>query len=207
MSPPATRRVHGLDADERQAERRARLLDAALELIGNDGWRAATMTATCRTAGLTERYFYESFADRDALHEALIDQLAHEVQAAVLAALASAPPEPQARLRAVCTAVLDALLDDPRRGRVALVEGLGSERLQHRRRTILADFETLLASLSVEVFGANAPRDPGTANLIAISLVGAMQELLLRHLEGSLTILREALVHHLVSLALRLSAS
>ena len=39
----------------------------------------ATMTAICHQAGLTERYFYESFANRDAALVAALDQVTDEI--------------------------------------------------------------------------------------------------------------------------------
>lgn len=87
--PRTMRRSYGgLSAEQRQAVRRARLLDAGLELLGTAGWTATTMTAVCREAGLTERYFYESFADRDALAEAVFDRLAVGAREAILVAVA-----------------------------------------------------------------------------------------------------------------------
>ena len=65
------RPYRGISADERRASRRARLLDAALEEVGERGMAGTTMTAVCARAGLTERYFYESFADRDEMLRAV----------------------------------------------------------------------------------------------------------------------------------------
>src|SRR4051794_16100307 len=167
--PRMARIYSGVSAVDRVAERRARLLEAALDLIGTDGWGAATMTAICRRAGLTERYFYESFKDRDALYVALLDALAAEVEAATLAALHEGGLEASAR------ALLRVLLGDPRKGRAALLEGLGSELAQRRRREVLASFERL----SVEVGTVSSP-------IAAVALVGAVDELLRRRLGGLL---------------------
>ena len=84
---PTERTFRGRSAQERRDERRRRLLDAGLDLIGTDGWVSATMTAICGRAGLTERYFYESFSDREALYLALIDEIAHDTETAVVSAL------------------------------------------------------------------------------------------------------------------------
>jgi AcrR family transcriptional regulator len=180
------RTYSGVAAAERVAERRARLLEAALDLIGTDGWGAATMTAICRRAGLTERYFYESFKDRDALYVALLDSLAAEVEAATLDALREGGLEASAR------ALLRVLLGDPRKGRAALLEGLGSEVAQRRRREVLASFERL----SVEVGTVSSP-------IAAVALVGAVDELLRRRLEGTLDVSDDELVAALVDLSQR----
>jgi AcrR family transcriptional regulator len=178
------RTYSGVSAADRVAERRVRLLDAALDLIGSDGWAAATMTAICRRAGLTERYFYESFRDRDALYVALLDALAAEVETAVLGALRSGGLEASAR------ALLDVLLGDPRKGRAALLEGLGSEVAQRRRREVLASFERL----AVEVGTATTP-------VGAVALVGAVDELLTRRLDGTLQVTDDELIAAIVALA------
>jgi AcrR family transcriptional regulator len=61
----------GTTLTERREARRTALLEAALDLIGEAGAAAVTMRAVCRRAGLTDRYFYESFSDRDDLLDVL----------------------------------------------------------------------------------------------------------------------------------------
>ena len=53
--------------EERVAARRARFIEAGIELFGTQGFRGATVRGICAAAGLTDRYFYESFASLDAL--------------------------------------------------------------------------------------------------------------------------------------------
>ena len=62
----AGRRYGGLTAEERRAERRARLVRAATEIWVAEGWAAVSMRAVCARAGLTDRYFYEEFGNREA---------------------------------------------------------------------------------------------------------------------------------------------
>ena len=52
-------------------QRRERLLDAALRVYGTRGYHSTTVKAVCDAAGLTERYFYESFPNGEALFLAL----------------------------------------------------------------------------------------------------------------------------------------
>ncbi len=194
------RTFRGKTPDERRAERRGKLLEAALDLMASGGWRTATMTAICQRAGLTERYFYESFRDRDALYVELIYDLAADVQRAVLDAAAVDAPDARTRLRAVVEQVLGVFAADPRRGYVAFLEGLDSPTLQHRRRDSLLGFERLVRDQAPAVFGENAPT--GLAiELGAASLVGAAGELLTRRLNGTLTVTDEQLADHLVELA------
>src|SRR5918999_5057985 len=54
---PSARVYAGMAAEERRARRRARLLEAGLELLGTKGAQATSVTAVCRLARLTPRYF------------------------------------------------------------------------------------------------------------------------------------------------------
>jgi AcrR family transcriptional regulator len=59
------RRYSGQSFEDRQAERRAKLVRAALAVAGRAGLEGATVAAICAEAGLTARYFYESFSSRE----------------------------------------------------------------------------------------------------------------------------------------------
>ena len=58
-------RWSGVPLQDRQALRRDELIAAGVTLLGSRGGPALTVRAVCRATGLTERYFYESFTDRD----------------------------------------------------------------------------------------------------------------------------------------------
>src|SRR5690349_9474570 len=117
------RSYRGVSAGERAAVRRAALLDAALDLLGGDPPAPGTMTAICERAGLTERYFYESFRSRDALLVALLDQVATELLERTEAVLDDDGP-PDELVRRALEVLLDVLAGDPRKGRFALVASL-----------------------------------------------------------------------------------
>ena len=55
----------GEGGDTRVARRRSALIDAGLDLLGADDVGAVTVRGVCRQAGLTARYFYESFESVD----------------------------------------------------------------------------------------------------------------------------------------------
>ncbi len=61
------RRYSGQSFEDRQTDRRARLVRAALEVAGRFGLEGTSVAAICAEAGLTARYFYESFPSRDAI--------------------------------------------------------------------------------------------------------------------------------------------
>src|SRR3979411_2195992 len=92
-----TRPYRGVSAQDRRTGRRAQLIEAALDLIGDEGLAATTMTAVCARAKLTERYFYEGFKDRDEPRVSVPDASVAEMDVAMSEALASSPPERLAR--------------------------------------------------------------------------------------------------------------
>ena len=70
----------------RKASRREQLIEAGIELLGDEDGPMVSVRTACRTAGLTERYFYESFTDRDELALAVYEHVgsqAHRTLAAV----------------------------------------------------------------------------------------------------------------------------
>jgi len=89
----------GVDAADRLATRRAKLLAAGLDLLGSDREDAAELTVRgiCRQAGVAARYFYESFADKDEFVGAVFDWVIADLAATTQAAVAAAPPEEQTR--------------------------------------------------------------------------------------------------------------
>ena len=81
-SPPdlgVGRTYAGESLSERTARRRQQFLDAGLQVFGTTGYRTATVRQLCKQAGLTDRYFYESFASTEdllvAVYEREFDEL------------------------------------------------------------------------------------------------------------------------------------
>ncbi|MDV7999889.1 TetR/AcrR family transcriptional regulator [Rhodococcus sp. IEGM 1408] len=177
------RPYRGVSAEERRSARRRQLLDAALELAGTRGVERATMTAICAQAGLTERYFYESFTARDQLLLTLVDEIAEQLRAAVLAALAQTEGDTAARAHAAIAAFAALLTDDPRKGRVAIIESATVPALRQRRHELFRDFAALVATQAQALFGDRAlpaPRDEISARL----LVGGLGELITAWLQA-----------------------
>ncbi len=68
-------RWSGVPLQDRQARRRDDLIAAGIGLLGSPGGPSLTVRAVCRAAELTERYFYESFSDRDEYVAAVYDEV------------------------------------------------------------------------------------------------------------------------------------
>ena len=122
--PANKRRYGGVLPEERQRVRRARLLEGGLEVFGTKGFHGATVREVCVAAHLTERYFYESFKTLPQLFLAVYADLAEQLMARTLAVLATAEPTPLGLLEPSMRAFLEFIRDDPRRGRIMLVDSL-----------------------------------------------------------------------------------
>ena len=187
---PATRgRYGGVEAAQRIATRRAQLIEAALELLGTDGWPVTTVRGICAHAKLTPRYFYESFEDLDAILLAVFDEIAAEGAAAVLAAVGAAEPDARAKSRAAIGAFIELLTDDPRKARVLFIEAMGSEPLARRRLRPSACSPGSWPSRPGRSMGSHET-DP-LVELTALMLAGGLAEALLAWLDGSLGVTRE----------------
>jgi AcrR family transcriptional regulator len=86
------RPYRGVSAEDRRTERRARVKSACLDVVGEQGVTEVTVEAVSARAGLTKRYFYESFTDLDALLAEVIDDIFTELLAEILEALRSVGP-------------------------------------------------------------------------------------------------------------------
>ncbi len=182
----------GTTLDERRAARRRQLVETGLDLLGGDTTGAVSVRAACRGAKLTERYFYESFADRDALVLAVYEDVADEARSALEAATRTAKDPVDVARRSV-EAMVSLMVDDPRKGRVLLVAPI--------TETVLASRTMELAPVVTAMIRSQLP--PGTSErtrtLIATGLLGALMSLFSSYLQGTLAVSREAFVEHCVS--------
>ena len=118
----ARRKFAGKTGEQRRSERRARLIQAGVETYGERGYRNATVKAVCEAAGLTERYFYESFQSSEALLCACFHRVTGELLAAMRRAGMDAGGPPMLQVRAGLLRYLHSLRDNPAGARVYLIE-------------------------------------------------------------------------------------
>jgi AcrR family transcriptional regulator len=195
------RPYRGVPADQRRARRRAALLAAGLELLGTQGWAAATVRKVCAEAGLNDRYFYESFPDRDALLLAVIDDQVAQGTDVILSAAREAPRHPQARTRAVVTAVLDFLTGDPRRAHILTHAFPASPLLQRRRIEIIRTMAAIFAAQTHETLDQVLLPDIDV-ELTGLTLTAGLWEVFTTWFRGDLGVDRDHLVDYTVALIL-----
>lgn len=180
----------------RRETRRETLLATALSLAGEDGSAAVTVRSVCRRAKLTDRYFYESFADRDALLLAAFERVATEARDTLADAVARTSPEPEARARAAVEAFVALVLDNPHKGRLLLLEPFADPVLGEHSHRWMPSFTDLIDGQL-----ADGTDDSGR-RMTAYALVGGLANLFAGHLRGTLDVSRERLVDHSVQLVL-----
>jgi AcrR family transcriptional regulator len=195
VSDAPARPYRGVAADARRAGRRTRLEEAALALVRERGVDAVTVDGVCDAAGLTKRYFYESFADRDALLVTLLDELLDATRDAIGAAVASAGADPTERIRATVAALVDTLDADRDRARL-YAEAPLRPALGDRRRSAQDEFADLLLDVVLEA-GAERRVD-------ALFVVAGATDVVTRWLLRDLDVDRPTLVERITRIGLAL---
>jgi AcrR family transcriptional regulator len=178
-------RWSGVPIEDRQALRRDELVAAGVALLGGEGGPALTVRAACREAGLTERYFYESFSDREEFVRAVYDDVCTRAMAALLSA--TTPREAVERFVAL-------MVDDPVRGRVLLLAPEVEPVLTRSGAEWMPNFIDLLQRKLTAI------SDPSLQKMVATGLIGALTALFTAYLGGRLTATREEFIDYCVAM-------
>lgn len=190
----------GSSIEQRRAERRQKLMTAARTLLAEGGGPACSVRAVCRTSGVTERYFYENFKDRDELVLTVYDDVAGEILTAIVQAVGATDGSPKAVATAAVDAAVAMIIDDPEKAQVLFVSIVSDPILYAK----IDEFGPLLSGI-IRTQLTDHPGDEH-ADLVASSLAGALGHLFHQYVRGSLTVSREAFVAHCVNMLLTLAA-
>lgn len=185
-------RWSGVPVQDRHALRRDDLVAAGVQLLGGEHGPALTVRAVCRKAGLTERYFYESFADRDQFVRAVYDDVCTKAMAALTSA--KTPREAVEQFVAL-------MVDDPVRGRVLLLAPAVEPILTQSGAEWMPNFIALLQRKLSRI------ADPVVQKLVATSLIGALTGLFTAYLSGQLGASREQFIDYCVDMLLSTAAT
>ncbi|MEN3277761.1 MAG: hypothetical protein V7631_3551 [Massilia sp.] len=180
MTPdlPAPRAYRGVSTDERRAQRREKLIAAAIAVYGERGYRNATVKAVCEAAGLTERYFYESFENSEQLLVTSFNAVTYAVFDEITAAARTAGRGRVARARAMLAAYFGALQRKPASARVFLVEIRGVS------REVDKAFDAALRVIGSEVARLLAPSGAEPDELLQAGVVGGVTHIALRWIDA-----------------------
>lgn len=180
-------RWSGVPLEDRQALRRDELIAAGVARLGSAQGPALTVRGVCQSAGLTERYFYESFADRDEFVRAVYD----DVCARAMSALTTANTPRDAVEQFVAL-----MVDDPARGRVLLLAPEKEPVLTRSGAEWMPSFIELVQRKLTRI------SDPTQAAMVATGLIGALTALFTAYLNGRLAASREQFIDYCVEMLL-----
>ncbi|MFT4085559.1 MAG: TetR/AcrR family transcriptional regulator [Gordonia sp. (in: high G+C Gram-positive bacteria)] len=198
-SDDETLRSYGGEAGTTRVERRRiALVDAALELLAQPESAPVTVRGILAQAGLTPRYFYESFTGVDDLVGAAYDEVITEIAQRALAAF-DGGSEGRDKIERGVRAIVDVIDADPRKGRLIFADTVISPVLVARR----AQAVTLFAQLTSETAAQTFDVPPGPESLAAAHFqVGGLGRVLASWLDGLIDVDREALIDVCVEMLL-----
>lgn len=209
LSKNSRRRYSGQEFEDRSSQRRQSLLDAALEVVGTSGYGSARVKDICAQAGLSERYFYESFANREELMIALFNQLIDQIRLRSAEARQEPMVDRLAAARIQLKTYISFMLDDPRNARVIFVESVGiSEQVEANRTAALKGMAYGLGSLLLlpPVAGERASSEQrlavgeATAKLVSVYMVGGLQQMIVHALVEDTACSQDCLVEVAMSM-------
>ena len=177
----------GVPLQDRQTLRRDEAHRRRRRPARRRGRSGLTVRAVCRDAGLTERYFYESFTDRDEFVRAVYD---HVCSTAMSALTSSTTP------RDAVERFVALMVDDPVRGRVLLIAPEREPVLTRSGAEWMPRFIDLLQHKLTRI------TDPAVQAMVATGLVGALTALFTAYLNGRLAATREQFIDYCVDMLL-----
>ncbi len=177
LNKRAGRTYGGESAEVRLARQRRQFMDAGLELFGTVGYRATTVRMLCKQAGLTDRYFYKTFADTEDLLAAVYTESLDQIQAEVITAINAAASKQaesgviEAGLEAFFTA-----FENARMARVCWLEVMGvSPRIDSLYTGRIQQFADLLVGLGKAIL-PGWPLGEEETRITGIALIGAISQ-------------------------------
>ncbi|AZG46404.1 TetR/AcrR family transcriptional regulator [Gordonia insulae] len=191
----------GEEGDIRVARRRATLIDAVLELLGASDGGSVTVRGVCREAGLTTRYFYESFDSIETLVGATFDEVIAEISDDALTAFADGE-DVESKVTGAIAAIVRIIDEDRRKGRLLFSQSLLSPTIAAKRMESTALFAGLTLRSAAGVLELRShPKALAAANF----QVGGLARLLAAWLDGHLDLDREGVVEVSVGLMMALA--
>lgn len=162
------------------------------------------MRGACARAGLADRYFYESFADREALLVAIAESVRDETIAVILNSGAAPGERPYLEwLRAALTAMVEHIDQNPGSAQIFFGDHGGSEILESLRRDTISAVVELFLDLARPRLSPTATQDE--LRLTFLLGIGGFVEAVTARRAGNLDMASEALVENLVGVARRLA--
>ncbi len=168
------RSFRGLSLEERQNERREKLIEAGLQIYGTQGFFSVTVRDICNEAKLTERYFYESFKRSEELFKTIYLRLVEQLQQTVLASMMQGQGEvnPRKMIESGLRSFFDSLQTDPRMARILFIDAILVHEIQGNTiYEAVARFDRMTTAFIILMF-PKEPRNHAEISLVATGLSG-----------------------------------
>ncbi|WP_069163790.1 TetR/AcrR family transcriptional regulator [Nocardia altamirensis] len=175
----------GVSAEDRRAERRTRLLAAGRKAWAESGPAGVKVRGICALSGLTDRYFYEQFANRDALLLAVADDVRDQLLAVMVEAGLTTPGGATEKLQAALQAFLDTAAEDPQIMRIVTSDTNAVAGLTERRHDVLTMIADLVVQHAPDILGGE--HDPDQLRRAAMFITGGVNQLIEGWLDGTVT--------------------
>jgi AcrR family transcriptional regulator len=172
---PARRRLSAVD-------RRAAILDAALDVFSNRGYHAASIDEIAGVAGISKALIYEHFPSKKDLHASLLERHVQEIFER-LAQSAAGPDPGEVRLRAGVDAFLEWVETHPRAFRLLFRDNFEVDVAELLRRLQQQATFAIAGLIASEPIASEVHRDVSEADrrlaveMFAQQLSGAVQSL------------------------------
>ncbi|SNS78616.1 DNA-binding transcriptional regulator, AcrR family [Rhodococcoides kyotonense] len=145
-----------------------------MDIFGTSGYRSASIDRVCASAGLTKRYFYESFDSSEDLLVAVYRRATATMLNSIEVPAAEHDPTAEEVLQAALSNFFRSVAADPRSARIVLLEVLGvSAEVDALYRETTSLFVDAVLALAASVGTAHGLSGPNRRTL-AVGLVGAV---------------------------------
>lgn len=196
-NPLVSKIYRGQSTEERIGERRKRLVEVGIALYGVHGFRATSVKMVCLAAGLTERYFYESFANGEALLCETCSVIMDGMRQRAVEAMEQVDDSLSERARVAAHTYFSALVEHPAAGRIILFE---MEGVSAAADAYYAQELQKSTQLFVEWFLPRAKQN-GTrtlkANILAQGILGALYQIAKEWMRSDFKLPVNVMAHHM----------
>ena len=196
------RPYRGVEAADRVAERRRRFLEAGLNILcSGPDLSELTVRGICGQAGVSLRYFYEGFTDKDDFVATVFDWVIADIAATTQAAVTAAPLKEQSR--AGMANIVRTIAADTRVGRLLFSSQLSNPVVVRKR----AESGALMAMLLFQHAGALGARNSDLVKATSHFAVGGVGQTITAWLAGDITLDTHQLVDQLAAIIDQLAAA
>ena len=166
------------NAEDRVLERCERLMQAALQLFGAQGYANTTIETLCSEAKVTTRHFYQVFSSREELLLAVYNQITEELQVSLFSAMMAERQGLQEKMQQVIQALVNNYLTDSRRAQIGVLEVVGASAIVEKRRREVIHGIAIHLEQFMNALAAENQLPQRNYHWLAVALVGGINELM-----------------------------